>query len=380
MSNRGRKRVKMNRKRKTILFGSLAAILLVGVIAIVLGITGSRSKNGREMTTGKTYKVEQVAFSQTIEVSGNIEPIEIEDLQFPVSGQIVELTAEEGFRVSKGDLIARLDDISEVYALRKSEYALEEERISGSQKNITLYELELKMRQVEVEKRKLTASFSGTISSVNAKTGDWISQGSPIARIIDTSSLVGSVEIDEMDVPYIAVGQEVRFIFDAFPELEVIGRVSDLPIESRVTNQGIAVLDAEVRIDNPPVEILPGFTFTAEIEVGDTGDILILDKRGILETNGRTLVLIPPAEEGGVPQPKPVQVSEYENGKYRVLSGLSAGDLVMEIPELSEEDRASGTNPLQMFGFPPGGPGSRMIGGGAPPGGGMRGDSSGGGK
>ncbi|MCK4541096.1 MAG: HlyD family efflux transporter periplasmic adaptor subunit [Spirochaetales bacterium] len=370
----------MNRKRKTILFGSLAAILLVGVIAIVLGITGSRSKNGREMTTGKTYKVEQVAFSQTIEVSGNIEPIETEDLKFPVSGQIVELTAEEGLRVSKGDLIARLDDISEVYALRKSEYALEEERISGSRKNITLYELEVEMRQGEVNKRKLTASFAGTISSVNAKTGDWISQGSPIARIIDTSSLVGSVEIDEMDVPYLAVGQEVRFIFDAFPELEVIGRVSELPIESRVTNQGIAVLDVEVRIDNPPAEILPGFTFIAEIEVGDTGDILILDKRGILEMNGRTLVMIPPTEEGGVPQPKPVQVSEYENGKYRILSGLSAGDLVMEIPELTGEERASGTNPLQMFGFPVEGPGSRMIGGGAHPGGGMRGGSSGGGK
>jgi len=203
----------------------------------------------------------------------------------------------------------------------------------------------------------------------------------------------------------LSLDQKVEFHFDAYPDIVVSGYVSMIPLEARVTSQGIAVLDTEVTIDEPPEEILPFFTFAGEIFLSANEDILLIPSDAVMARGERTLAfVIVTAEEaaaamaersgtgmgggGGVPGggiladielpeglgavPTPVTVSDYSSTQVQVVSGLKAGDRILVPPSEgasgeSASDKDSGsTNVLELLGLPSGGPGGgRLPGGGS---------------
>ena len=103
------------------------------------------------------------------------------------------------------------------------------------------------------------------------------------------------VEVDELDAPYLAIGQTVLFQFDAYPDLEVIGEVSLVPLEARTTTQGIAVLDTEVTILDPPEEILPYFTLAGEIFLDDSEAVLLIPEDAVITRGDRSCLKQPPS-------------------------------------------------------------------------------------
>ncbi len=343
------------------------AIIALGVLFIGAGVffflNSKKKEQAAESNLPKTYTVESVSQIEVIEVSGNIEPVRTEDLKFFTSGRIVSLFIEEGEYAAKGTLVAQLDDIKEVYDLESLEYNIEQEKLSGNRRKLKLLEIEREMKLGALEDRKLYSSISGIVSLIDVSRGEYVQAGELVARIIDISSMKAEVEIDEIDVPLIASGQKVRFFFDALPDLEITGRVSSLPLEGRVTNQGIAVLDVELMIDSPPREILPSYSFSAEIVVSEEKTVLVLNEKAIIERNDRTFVLLPPEDEGK-PTPKPVKTEKFGDGRVKIVSGLSEGDTVLSVQQMMEADqkRTGSRNPLEVFGISP-----RMPGGGRRP-------------
>ena len=94
--------------------------------------------------------------------------------------------------------------------------------------------------------------------------------------------------------------------------------------------------------------------------------VVVLNKDGIIEKNGRTFVLLMPKNDDP-PKPKPVKTAEYQGNEVRILSGLSEGEIVLSagvLEQLSQNQQDK--NPLQMLGLPGGG--GRLM-GGSPPGG-----------
>ncbi|OHD73968.1 MAG: hypothetical protein A2V99_16025 [Spirochaetes bacterium RBG_16_67_19] len=347
---------------------------------------GRQKSSSSAVGTPATYQVQAVIRSSAIDVTGNLEPIESEDIGFAASGKVARVYVQEGNRVRAGDLIAELDDSQQRYDLASLDYKLEKARISGSKSELELLELERKMKQVDLQEKKVWTTISGFVSDVDVREGEYVKAGeeiSPIARVIDLSALKSEVEIDELDVPSVKVGQKVVFHIDALPDLEVTGRVSLLPLEGRVTTEGIAVLDAEVRIDNPPKSLLPGYSFSARILAGEDERLLVLDEKALQKVGGRSYVLLLPAaperaQAALQPERREVKTAAYETGQVRVLEGLSEGDVVLAAAAAATgEGRAAGrqsANPLSIFGFrAPGGArtggGSGGGSGGPPPGG-----------
>jgi hypothetical protein len=186
-----------------------------------------------------------------------------------------------------------------------------------------------------------------------------------VARVIDRSALTATVEVDELDAPRVRQGQEVRFHFEALPDLDLRGVVASVPVEGRVTDDGVAVIDADLRIDNPPQRVLPGYSFTAEIVIEPVREILVIDRNALSERNGR-LVALKAGAPGEPPVPTPVRARDLGDGRYEIQEGLSQGDRVVGALSGSAGVGSAGSapaNPLGIFGIPGGGP---------PPGGGSR--------
>lgn len=359
--------------------------IVIPLIFIVIGgasyyyffLRGKQKKDNDIQLT--IYTVKSVKHTETVEVSGNIEPIEAEDLSFHVSGIVSHVYVHEGDYIKAGTLLAELDNTQQLYDLKKVEYDIAQKEAAGAKRDIELLKMEKQLKEKALEYRKLYASIPGFVSAVNIEEGDYINAGSKDTqvRIINISSLKAVVEVDELDAPLVRQGQKVLFNFDALPDEKAAGRVEDIPIEGKVTNEGIAVLDTEIVINNPPADIHPGYSFTAEIVVKNEEKILVVNKNAIMERSGRKLVFKAPRAgsgnsgsmgRGSRPRPVKVETAPYNKSEVKILSGLSEGDRVLSAVELKA--RFSGTkkeskmnNPLSIFGFPGKRPGRSRQGG-----------------
>ncbi len=361
---------------------------------------GSEKASGKEITV---YTVREVEHEETVEVSGNVEPVKEKELAFHTSGLVSKVYVREGMYVRGGKLLAEMDNSEQLYELEQVDYQIKEKELEGAKREIELLKMEKKLKEKKLEDLKLYTPISGLVSVVNMEEGDFVGANSKTAviRVIDTSKLKATVEVDEVDAPEVKLGQKVLFHFDAFPDMEVTGRVSKIPIEGTVTNEGIAVLNTEILIDKPPKELHPGFSFTAEIIVKPAEKILVVNRDAILERNGRKLVFpatsVPgarnapgnatgnaagnttrnatkrtsPSSETGksipqgnarnagqrFPRPVRVEVEGYNDKEVRVISGVSKGDRLLSVSELmskiqGRQNERAGKNPLSIFGFP----------------------------
>jgi len=351
-------------------------------------------------------EVEVLTKREGIEISGNIEPAASADLAFPIAGYIEEIFVSAGDRVSSGETVAILEDSQQRFNLAEVDVEIDTELVSGTQRNLELLDLKRQMKATELEDTRLKSTISGVVTEVYADTGDFVtaqqagSAADVVVRVIDRSSMMATVEVDELDAPYLSPGQRVEFQFDAYPDLLVSGKVSMIPMEARVTSQGIAVLDTEVVIENPPAEILPYFTFAGEIYLEADEDILLIPANAVMSRGERTLAFVVLSVEeaaaakaersagggsgGGVPGggaladivlpegigvlPTPVTVSDYSSTQVQVLSGLKAGEKILILPpvggiEAVPDKESGGTNVLELLGLPSG-PGGRTPGSG----------------
>ncbi len=400
----------MTRRFKIVLFLIIPVLIITsGVILYLLAGRTAETEVSAEDVQLSIVEVEVLTKRDGIEISGNIEPVASADLAFPIAGYIEKILVSAGDKVSSGETVAILEDSQQRFNLAEVDVEIDTELVSGTQRNLELLDLKRQMKATELEDTRLKSTISGVVTEVYADTGDFVtaqqagSASDVIVRVIDRSSMMALVEVDELDAPYLSPGQRVEFQFDAYPDLSVSGKVSMIPMEARVTSQGIAVLDTEVVIENPPSEILPFFTFSGEIFLEADEAILLIPVDAVMTRGERTLAfVVVSAEEadaakaersagggggsggGGAPGggaladivlpegigvlPTPVTVSDFSSTQVQVLSGLKAGEQILVLPpaggaEAVSEKDSGGTNVLELLGLPSG-PGGRPPGGG----------------
>ncbi|MCK5734914.1 MAG: efflux RND transporter periplasmic adaptor subunit [Spirochaetaceae bacterium] len=395
----------MTGKTKKILIFS-AAFLVLAVVILFFMIN---RKSQLEVSAGEegtlVVDVEIYTKRDGIEINGNIEPAAAADLAFPIAGYIDRILVSVGDYVTVGETVAILEDSQQRFNLAEVVVEIDRELVSGTQRNLELLDLKRNMKASELENTRLKSTINGVVTEVNADVGDYVtaqqagSSADVVVRVINRSSMTAMVEVDELDAPYLSLGQKVEFQFDAYPDLTVGGEVFSIPLEARVTSQGIAVLDTEVVIDSPPVEILPFFTFAGEIFLNADESIILIPSAAVMVRGERSMAFLVVSQEeadaakaeksaggmggggilGGISLPEgfgvvptPVMVAEYSSDKVQVLSGLKAGDQVLVLPVIGEsgdsssEKDSGGTNVLELLGMPSGGPGGgRLPGGGS---------------
>jgi multidrug efflux pump subunit AcrA (membrane-fusion protein) len=332
-------------------------VLLVSPVAVV---NRGSSSQYQGTATVQTRKIDE-----TVEVTGNIQPERTQSLQFPVGGQLARLEVTLGQRVEEGTLVAALNDTEARYELKSVENQIEKARVTGSTQDVQLLELEREVKLQNLDQMKIVARFDGVVGTLDSSVtaGDFLAAGQSLGSLVDLSSLQAEVEVDELDVPKLKVGQPVRFHFGALAELQVSGNVTAVPREGIINSQGIAVVEVTLTIPHPPEQIVPPFSFNADIVVRKDESILVVPSEAIITRNGQSFALV--QKSGKEPEMTAVRVQPFETGTDQVLSGLTAGETILVLkPQARVSPTSSG-----FFGRRPGG----SAGGGAPPG---RGSSS----
>jgi len=144
----------------------------------------------------------------------------------------------------------------------------------------------LNFQQQNAGKRNVTAPLAGTVNAVNIKNGDDLSKLSSgssrtVPMIIgDLSTLKSQVQINEVDVPNVQIGQKVMMTFSAVNGLTVTGKVEKIDSLGTVT-QGVVTYNASISLDNLDPRIKPGMSVSASIITGVKQDVITVANSAI---------------------------------------------------------------------------------------------------
>jgi HlyD family secretion protein len=336
--------------------------LIVGIIIILVVIAlfiGGRflNKTSEEELTEQNIKitpqmvtsVERGDLKKTVSTSGYLQAADEKALIFSLNGEIEEVLISEGKRVTEGEALVRLEKSQQEYNYLKAKNTYELIKTSGSESEINEQELNFEIAKKNLEDTTLEAPFSGLITDVSVKSGDFIGSGNEVAYIIDDSSYEIEVAVNEIDSLEIKVGQEVIIIMDAFPGREFSGRVREIHNYTQNVN-GVVTLPVTVQLDKADKQFKPGFSALVEIIVGKAEGKLLVPISAILDRKGQQMVV-------KVVDNKPVFTpikAGFSDGVYTAIEeGLAEGEeIVINVYEFAKAgSKNDSTQGAGMGGF-----------------------------
>jgi multidrug efflux pump subunit AcrA (membrane-fusion protein) len=207
----------------------------------------------------------------------------------------------------------------------------------------------------------ITAPADGTITSLNVAAGDRVTNGQVIAHITNYDDLQVTVQVDELDIPKVKVGQTASIKVNAFPDTTYTGKVTSVANEGTVSN-GVSTFDVTVHI-NKPTNLKVGMTAEASILVQSKDNVLYVPIEAVHTMNGQKFVLVVRTSSDGSKTSvtrQMVKTGIHNEDDVEITEGLTEGTIV-QLPQVS----TSASNNGQMrFGRMMGGmPGMGVPGG-----------------
>lgn len=182
------------------------------------------------------------------------------------SGELASLSIKEGERVTDRQVVG---------AFKATDM---DAQIENSRIGLQNAQLSLQNAQNQLENYTITSPISGTVIEKNYKAGDNIDATSStagyMAIIYDMSTLTFEMNIDELDVGKVKVGQEVEITAAALEGQSFTGRVDKVSVNG-TTAGGATSYPVTVVIDDPQ-NLLPGMNVSAKIVVERAQNILIV--------------------------------------------------------------------------------------------------------
>ena len=320
------------------------------IIFIIIGLVAVSSayiivKNSSKQTPQNvTYTVHSETVENIIEIAGTISAAQEQKLQAAGDGTVTGVYVAAGDTVKKGDILIRIDDTTQQYELEQQDYQIEQKRISGAQRDVEMLLKQRKVLEQKLEDRIIKANFDGIVAYLNVAEGDYLVAKDEVGTMIDRTYLKALVEVAETDSSKIKPGQKVMFSFPAYEDHKIEGYLVSSYAIATVTSRGASVVKAEVRIDNPPEQILPNYSFIGEIEISPPETILLVERQAIGYGEDGS----PFAEKilpDGTTERVPVTVTAYGNAFVKIISGLQDKDVLKQ--------QSTGTVPIGAAEAPP---------------------------
>lgn len=182
-----------------------------------------------------------------------------------------------------------------------------------------------------VRMAQLIAPFDGTITIASPLPGDQVSPGTVGFRVDDLSRLLVDVQVSEVNINSVAVGQPVIVTFDAVLGQEYHGEVVQVAQAGTVT-QGVVNFTVTVELTDADSQVKPGMTAAVTINVMQLDDVLLVPNRAVRLLEGQRYVFV--IRNG---QPEKIEITLGASSDFYsevVAGGLEEGDTIILNPSL----------------------------------------------
>lgn len=142
------------------------------------------------------------------------------------------------------------------------------------------------------DKYTVVAPFDGTLTAVNYKVGDTVTAGAEVADIANPDQMQFDINVDELDISSIAVGQQVKITLDA------ISSTSTTPMEGQVTkvaftgtsSNGVTTYPVTIQISGDVSKLKSGMNANGEIITSSLKDVLYVPIEAVTTSGSKSYV------------------------------------------------------------------------------------------
>ena len=200
---------------------------------------------------------------------------------------------------------------------------------SGNVTEIASAQARVDAAQATLNMAQINAPFPGIVTEVHPLAGDQVGAGTTAFRLDNLSSLYVDVEVSEVDINSVAVGQPTTLSFDAILNKNYHGKVVEV---AKVGNTVAGVVNFTVTVELTDADeyVKPGMTAAVSVVVQEVKDVVLIPNRAVRLVNEERVVYV-------LVNGKPVEVKVTlgaSSDKNSVLIGgdLKEGDLIILNP------------------------------------------------
>lgn len=280
------------------------------------------------------FRVARGTFQDTLSAMGTVKGGSEIELRFQVSGMVKSFNFREGDKVSKGEVIAHLDQNDALLKLKQAQIELEEYEKLYSIGAIIKSKLEqarlaAMLASSEFEKTYLRAVRDGIIGDKNVEVGEFITPNVKVATLVSLETVVVELGIIEKEIDRIFLGQKVTVNVDTYPGIDFTGIVSNI---SPLIAGKSKTLSVKANLDNPGGLLLPGMFARIKISVFEKENALLIPRDSLDRSTGEFRVFV--VGDNNIAYAQPVEVAYLSSDYAQIAGGLEEDELVvMENPE-----------------------------------------------
>ena len=383
---------KARRRKKAIAAGVVGGIALVAAIA--WGVVAGQANQAASAPQIQTMPVFRGEFSESVQATGAAQPLSSVVVTPEVDGIIETVNVAEGSVVQEGDVLLTVRNDELDRAVREAEIGVRSAKagVTSAQESYnqtykaycagptyvdngdgtytevpataTWADVQQAAAQVDsakltlesaqqsydqsvsqAAKRTVTAPSSGSVVVMNAVQGAALGAGGgagsgssgTLIQIADLSQMTVSVQVNEVDISRIAVGQAARVTFSALPGTMLDAQVTRISTVSSSDpngyNYGVVTYDVELLIPDPVPELKPGMTASVEILLQHVPDALTVPVSALATDDGTSYyVYVMTDPETQACERRDVTVTAQSATSAALEGDLSDGDLVVLDP------------------------------------------------
>lgn len=175
----------------------------------------------------------------------------------------------------------------------------------------------------------IIAPIDGTVTQANSVPGDQVNAGTIAFRVDDLSHMLVDLQVSEVDINSVAIGQPATLTFDAILGREYHGKVVEVG-QAGDTVQGVVNFTVTVELTDADKQVKPGMTAAVNIVVEEIKDVVLIPNRAVRVVDSERVVYLLVDD-----QPVKVKVrlgSSSDTGSVLASGEVKEGDLIILNP------------------------------------------------
>ncbi|MBV6402281.1 MAG: Macrolide export protein MacA [Anaerolineales bacterium] len=218
------------------------------------------------------------------------------------------------------EAIAKADEDLALAKAKLDDAQREFDRLAGGNlTEIAAAQARVDAAQATLNLARVSAPFAATITEANPLPGDQVSAGATAFRLDDLTSLLVDVEVSEVDINSVAVGQPATLSFDAILDKDYHGEVVEVAKAGTNVN-GVVNFKVTIELTDADAEVKPGMTAAVNITVEQIDDVILIPNRAVRLLDGQRYIYL---MVNGIPQKTEVSLGASSD----TMSVLVGGDV-----------------------------------------------------
>jgi membrane fusion protein (multidrug efflux system) len=298
-----------------------------------------------------TIVAQQIEWPETLSAIGSVAAVQGVVVSADLSGTVDRVAFDSGKAVRQGEVLVELDTRQERAQLAAAEAQRDLartnfDRMQGLLKDNVISRAEYDSATADdkqsearageiraaIQRKRITAPFSGILGIRQVNVGQYLSSGDPIVQLQSLNPIYVNFDVPQQAISQMRPGREVRITTGQLAGVEFVGQITAI---DSVVNSGTRNIQVQATLANPEGQLRPGMFVQAEVSLGAGRSLIAIPATSISYAPYGDSVYVVSEMKGpngetyrGVRQ-QFVKLEGARGDQVGVTSGVKSGDEVV---------------------------------------------------